>query len=151
MLAIPPQTLAYGLYAFVFSVTMDPTMTAQIFTSTVSTFVLIDASPLIGAMIPGAMLEVQVGYAQMLCVDPATYSVDPDETGTQVHTSTCTNKAHTVQYFEYILVLYEYIIGVEDTCCARVCVLKQLVLVYSYKYCTMYSTLCSSYANEARQ
>lgn len=85
MIAIPARTLSYGLYSFVFSVTMDPSATAQVFSSIVSTFVLIDASPLIGAMIPGAMLEVQVGYAQMLCVDPATYSIDPDEAGTQVH------------------------------------------------------------------
>lgn len=84
IIAIPSRTLQYGLYAFVFSVTMDPSFTSQIFASSASTFVLIDPSPIIGAMLPGAMLEVQVGYAQTVCVAPATYSIDPDETGAQV-------------------------------------------------------------------
>jgi len=81
---IQPQTLNYGLYRFVYTVTMSYTLNSTVFSSQVSTYVRIEPSGLILSSlglrqgIYGGSIEISIGQQQSIAFNPYLNSYDID-------------------------------------------------------------------------
>jgi hypothetical protein len=83
-LVIQPQTLNYGLYKFVYVVTMSYTLNSTVFSSQVSTYVKIEPSGLILSSLSlrqgiyGGTIEISRGQQQTITFNPYLNSYDID-------------------------------------------------------------------------
>ena len=83
-LVIQPQTLNYGLYRFVYMVTMSYTRNSSLFSSQVSTYVKIEPSGLIISSLSlrqgiyGGTIEISRGQQQPITFNPYLNSYDID-------------------------------------------------------------------------
>ena len=83
-LVIQPQTLNYGLYKFVYAVTMSYTLNTTVFSSQVSTYVKIEPSGLVISSLSlrqgiyGGTIEISRGQQQPIPFNPYLNSYDID-------------------------------------------------------------------------
>lgn len=80
-LALDPNFLDYGLYKFIFTVTLDTSKFSDgsVFTTDVHTYMEIVKSDLVGVLYPGGPSGITVGSNEDLTLSPELYSFDPDQ------------------------------------------------------------------------
>ncbi|CAL1538860.1 unnamed protein product, partial [Lymnaea stagnalis] len=78
-LNLPARFLDLGLYKIHYTMTMDGAFGGVRFASTTHTYIKIVKTDLIGVMVQGGVTEIQRGTLQTLTLEPAKFSIDPDE------------------------------------------------------------------------
>ncbi len=84
MLVVAGNSLDYGLYELRFTVTMDALLTGQQFFASSHTYLSVQRSALVAALLPNAILQIDVGIAQSLCLSAPNNSFDPAHPTLQV-------------------------------------------------------------------
>jgi hypothetical protein len=77
-LSLESNALACGMYKISFTVTMDQTVTVQLFQSTVFTYVNIVPAGLVIKLLPDSPTLINVGNSQLITLNATQYSYDPN-------------------------------------------------------------------------